>query len=128
MSAAAIAAGVSRQTPYQVREREPDFAKQWDDALEEAYDKLEAEAWRRGVEGVSEPVFFMGLEVATVRKYSDSLLASLLQANRAKFRNKHNVELTGANGAPLENPDVAARLAAILSAAQARRDDSGGDS
>lgn len=50
--------------------------------METALDSLEAEAWRRAVEGAPEPVVRGGEVVAEVRKYSDSLLAMLLRAHR----------------------------------------------
>ena len=36
------------------------FAKEWEEAEEIAADRLEAEAWRRGVEGVPEPLVSAG--------------------------------------------------------------------
>jgi hypothetical protein len=62
--------------------RDPDFAARWADALEEACDALEAEARRRAVEGVEEPVVSAGKLVCTVRRYSDTLLLALLRAHR----------------------------------------------
>src|SRR5262249_51821069 len=46
------AAQVSRRAAYYARERHPDFAAAWDEALEEAADRLEAEARRRAVDGL----------------------------------------------------------------------------
>ena len=49
-------AGFARQTAYAFRKASPAFALAWEDALEQATDELEAEARRRALEGVREPV------------------------------------------------------------------------
>lgn len=54
------AAGVSHTAVYTLRDKDADFAAAWDDALEESYDHLEAEARRRAFEGVEEPVVYQG--------------------------------------------------------------------
>jgi hypothetical protein len=59
-SAAARAAGVSSTTAYALRRDDADFAAAWDQALEDATDTLEAEARRRAVQGVQEPVVYQG--------------------------------------------------------------------
>ncbi len=100
---------VTRQSAYEYRSRHPRFARQWDDAMEDACDALEAEAWRRAMEGNVKPVFYKGKpikddhgNVIVIREYSDALHALLLKAHRPdKFRDRH--ELMGPNGAPL-NP------------------------
>ncbi len=87
---AAHHAGLPRRTAYNHRDQDPEFAAAWDDALEEGMDLAEAEAWRRGVEGVDEPVFQGGQFVGYQRRYSDALLGRLLQAYRPeKFSEKH---------------------------------------
>ena len=83
------AAHITRNTAYVARKRKKLFAKAWDEAIEDAYDRLEAEAWRRGHDGVDEPVYQGGQSVGTIRRYSDNLLSVLLRANRpAKFRDR----------------------------------------
>ncbi len=69
-----------------MRESDPAFAKDYDEALEEAADLLEAEAWRRALEGVPQPLLRAGQPVfdaegvpITVRRYSDPLLVMLLR-------------------------------------------------
>lgn len=80
------AAGIGRSTVYEWREKDGTFAKEWDTALADASDVLEAEARRRAVEGTQEPVFYQGVKVDTVRKYSDLLLIFLMKAaNRRRF-------------------------------------------
>lgn len=66
---AANGAGVDRSTAYRARERSAEFRKQWEDAIEDAVDVLEAEAWKRS------------------RATSDVLLIFLLKAHRPlKYR------------------------------------------
>lgn len=77
------------------------FAAQVDDAKAEAVERLEGEAYRRAVIGIEEPVFWQGMRVDTVRRYSDGLLVKLLEANHgARFGRK--VQVTGKDGGPLE--------------------------
>jgi hypothetical protein len=67
------------------------FARQWDGAIEEACDRLEQEAWRRGVAGVEKPVTVAG-EREMVREYSDRMLEMLFKAHRPeKFRERYDV-------------------------------------
>ena len=60
VSISAQAAGLSRSGVYARRESDDVFAKEWEEAEEIAADRLEAEAWRRGVEGVPEPLVSAG--------------------------------------------------------------------
>lgn len=109
-------AGADKAALYALRKANPEFAKQWDDALDEAHDILEAEAWRRATEGVSEPVYFQGVKIDTVQKHSDSLLQFLLKGNRpGKFRENTTIKL-GNDGEPFkveESPTAAARKIAF---------------
>jgi hypothetical protein len=101
------AAGIARSTAYEWRKDE-EFAKGWESALEEASDVLEAEARRRGAEGVEEPVFYQGEDVGTVRKYSDVLLIFLLKsANRRRFDPDGYVKLS-------VHEDLDAKLKALV--------------
>lgn len=82
-------AGVSRMTAWRHKTSDPDFAKQWADAEQQAADVLEAEAWRRAHDGVEEPVYYKGEICGTVRKYSDLLLIFLLKGIRPeKYRER----------------------------------------
>lgn len=93
---ACAAVDISRQTAYQWREKEPEFAEAWDKALRIGVSALEDEAHRRGFEGTLEPVFHHGGECGAVRKYSDTLAIFLLKAhNPEKYRDNSRVELAG---------------------------------
>lgn len=102
VTAAAEAAGWSRNAAYHHRKADPTFAEKWDEACEMAADALEAEARRRAVEGVQEPLVARGAPVyrtdpetgetlrdaegnpvpLTITRYSDRLLEIMLKAKR----------------------------------------------
>jgi len=82
VSEAARAAQIRRSRVYECRSRDQAFAAAWADALEEAADRLEMEAFRRAVEGIGEDRFFRGDVVGRVTRYSDRLLMFLLKARR----------------------------------------------
>ncbi len=82
VSEAARAARICRSRVYECRHRDAVFAAAWADALEEAADRLEMEAFRRAVEGIGEDRFFKGDVVGRVTRYSDRLLMFLLKARR----------------------------------------------
>ena len=79
---AADSAGFSVRTAYLWRKEDPTFAADWFEAYEQGADALEAEALRRAVAGTEEPVFYLGHQVSTVRKYSDTLLIFLMKSRR----------------------------------------------
>jgi len=79
------AAGVPRRTIYNWRDKWVTFADEWDDALDDACDILEAEAWKRAIEG-----------------QSDRLLMFLLKAHRREvYGDVVRNEVTGKDGEPL---------------------------
>jgi hypothetical protein len=117
VTVAAGVAGVTRERVYQVRKEDPVFAAAWDEAEEKAADALEAEAWRRAVVGVPEPLLSGGKVVRdddglpiAIRRYSDTLMIALLKARRPeKFKDRQVVE-----------HDVSENLADRLEAARRR--------
>lgn len=119
VSQACLAAGLSRRTLLQRRKLDSDFAMLWDAAREIAVDGLEQEARRRAVDGVDEPVFYQGEKCGTIRRYSDNLLAKLLQAHRPHlFRERHSVAVEEISpNADIWKPDE--RAATIEDRAQA---------
>jgi hypothetical protein len=70
------------------------YRDEFDAATEDAADILEAEAFRRAVEGWDEPTgWYRGQPGGTVRKYSDTLLIFLLKGMRpAKYRERTEVQ------------------------------------
>jgi len=99
---ACTAAGVSRQAAYQARARSAAFAAAWDEAVDQAADVLEREAFRRAVDGVEKPVFGSlggnqgSGEIGRIQEYSDTLLIFLLKGIRPeKYRERADVRHSG---------------------------------
>ena len=101
-------AGIPRRTVYHWRDADPHFAREWDDALEDGIDLLEAELHRRAFEGVEKPVWHKGEQVGTTRHYSDALAMFLLKAHRPE-RYRDNYRPPEADRFPLA--DAAAEQA-----------------
>jgi hypothetical protein len=96
VSAACRAAKIDRGTAYHRKNNNEAFAVRWQEALDEAADLLEAEAWRRAFKGVEEPVFQQKEQVGTIRKYSDTLMVLLLKAHKPeRFRERTDVTSAG---------------------------------
>jgi hypothetical protein len=94
---AARVAGIHPDTPYS-RQWRSDAVLQAavEQAKEAAADPIEAEAYRRAVEGWEEPVgWYQGRPGGMVRKYSDVLAIFLLKGLRPD-RYKERVEMRGA--------------------------------
>jgi hypothetical protein len=102
------AAMVSRSAVNAWREKEW-FEVLFQAALDESTDRIEAEAFRRAVDGYDEPVVWQGMistvvdpltgqeKFLTVRKYSDALMQTMLKGARPeKYRDNHHVEHSGA--------------------------------
>ncbi len=106
----AQAAGVSRTAKYDRRAIDPELAKAWDDAIEQATDALEKEARRRALDGVDKPVYFQGKRVDVIKEYSDPLLMFMLRGHRpAKYRETAPVPAPGTTKGPNLNVIVLAR-------------------
>jgi hypothetical protein len=101
VSHACAAVGIGRATHYHWLEADPEYASNFAAAEEDVADALEAEARRRAIDGVVEPVgFYLGRSTTFVTRYSDPLLKVLLEGRRANiFKNRH--EHTGADGGPI---------------------------
>ena len=84
--AACRAAGIDRTTAYRHRARNAAFAEEWDSALKEAGEILEAVAWQRA------------------KEKSDLLLIFLLKALMPeKYRETSVLQHTGAGGGPIQH-------------------------
>jgi hypothetical protein len=125
ISAAARAAQIERRQVYAWQEHDERFALEMQQAREEAFDRLEAEALRRAVEGTTRerPIYSHGEQVGTevITEYSDRLLELLLKAARpGRFRDNSRVEHVGAEGGPIrvneEWPMVRGRIVQALAA------------
>lgn len=130
MGVAAEAAGIHRTLVYRWQELYPQFAVRMNAAREEAYDKLEQEALRRAVRGVTHrrPVVVKGqvVDEEITTEYSDRLLEILLKAARPdKFRERQSVEHSGPQGGPIsidvaeQRSELASRIASLVARAAA---------
>lgn len=101
VSESARSAGIGRRTAYEWRDADPAFAVEWDDAEQEAIDKLEQVARDRAIDT------------------SDRMLEILLKAHRPeKYVDRYRTEHTGKDGGPIEyrnlgEDEIDARLAAL---------------
>lgn len=103
VSAAAKAAGIDRKTAYNRQKSDPDFAAAWDDALGQSTDNLVGEAYRRAFAGNEKAIYHNGTPVGSVCEYSDTLTIFLLKSHRpAVYRDKHQVEVSGPDGGPVQ--------------------------
>lgn len=81
VSKACKAAAIGRTLAYQWKREDPEFAQQWEDAIENAVDNLEQSAWQRA-QRQKDP--------------SDTLLIFLLKGYRSeRFKDKAHVEHAG---------------------------------
>jgi hypothetical protein len=74
--------GISNRTAYRHRERDPEFARNWDLARQMSRTPLELAAFQRGVTGIEEPVYRYGKLSHTTRRLSDAALMKLLAAEQ----------------------------------------------
>ena len=89
---ASKAAGISRQEVFRRRKTDPLFDKNCREAMMNAADVLEQEAWRRAIHGVDCPTTIAG-EREVVKKYSDTLLIFLMKgANPGKYAERRKIE------------------------------------
>lgn len=94
------AAGISRQTAYDWRRDDDEFAASWDRALEDHLDTIEEALYERAVKGLDEPVYQGGQLVGHKRNYSDTAAIFMLKGGRPeKFRERY--EHSGPKGGPI---------------------------
>ncbi|HXV74493.1 MAG TPA: hypothetical protein VD713_07170 [Sphingomonadales bacterium] len=116
VAVAARAVGLAASGAYQARAQDKIFAREWDAALEEALDALEAELRRRAMTGTRKPVFYRGKKCGSVRTYSDRLGMFLLKRRRPHLFSEEG------NGRSPARPELSPRE--IL---QKKLDDMGGE-
>lgn len=93
---AAEAVGLKRQTLYDWRRDDEAFAVEWAHALRIGAEALEDIAKVRAFDGIDEPVFHQGEQVATMKKYSDTLTIFLLKgAMPEKYRERVDTRVDG---------------------------------
>lgn len=97
---AADKAGVGRNSVYLWRRDDEGFRSAWDARVASYGDMLEAEAFRRAYHGIDKPVFQQGVQVGTIREYSDGLLARMLVRFKPEYSDR--VAHTGEDGGPVQ--------------------------
>jgi hypothetical protein len=85
---------IGRQTAYDRRRTDPEFAAAWDDAVEQSTDELVGEMYRRAKEGVEKPVFHQGAECGRVREYSDAMAIFLAKCHRREVYGDRTADAT----------------------------------
>jgi hypothetical protein len=94
---------ISRNTVYTHRREEPEFAIEWDKALEDAAGTLEDEAWRRARDGVNKPIVYQGMVMGTQKEYSDTLLMFMLKGIKPdKYADKVVIRISPEHAALLQ--------------------------
>lgn len=100
----AQAADVSLQAHYSWLKESDNYAEAFNLARPIAIARLEEEAIRRAYEGVDEPVFYKGDECGVIRRYSDSLMQTLLKGHMPeKYRERSDTILKNPDGSSLFN-------------------------
>jgi hypothetical protein len=95
-------AGVGRRTFYDWLDKDPEFKRAFELTHEEFCDALEAEAYRRAIDGWEEPVFQNGKMVGKKKKHSDTMLAMLLNGNMPEKYQRQKIEHSGPGGGPMQ--------------------------
>lgn len=98
VTAACDNVGINRTTAYRAREDDKAFADLWDNALNEASDRIEFEALRRAKRGTLKPVYYQGKRVGYEREYSDTLMGMMLKGHKPeKYGDKLTIKISPAD-------------------------------
>lgn len=120
-------AGVARSWAYELRDKDPQFAREWELAALDAADVLEEVLTDRALSGWEEPVWHQGEQCGVVRKYSNTLAVFLLKhANREKYGDRTELRHAGPDGGAIQiqtdlsrfTDEQLAQLDQILAAAE----------
>jgi hypothetical protein len=121
VASSAKAAGIHRDTVYEWRKSDPEFAAEYDEVDALVTEVAEAELWRRGIEGWDEPLAHNGvLTGETVRRWDASLLTLVLKARAPeKYRERLDLRHSGPGEPTAADRLVQALLADPSKAAEA---------
>lgn len=117
VTAAALAADKGKATAYTLRRRDPDFARQWDEAIATSMDELEAVAFERAKNGIEKIVVRAGGEPVSIREYSDRLLMFMLSRRKPEAY----AELAASRSDMLREKSLCDEIEARVAAIEARR-------
>ena len=84
---AAKRAGISRRTPYNLRDDDQAFAEEWEDALEDGVEVLEGSVFEKAKDGWLEPVFYKGVRCGVRNRFSPDLAWKMLQRLKPEIYN-----------------------------------------
>lgn len=93
ISEACKAASCSRWAHYYWIEKDPEYAALFERMKARALDTLRDEIVRRGVHGIDEPQFYQGVQVGTVKRYSDNLLMFETKRHDPMYRDNPQLAL-----------------------------------
>lgn len=83
------AVNASRSGYYRYIKTDPEFLEEVKIAQEEAIELLEQKAMERARDGWEEPVWYQGMQVGSVRRYSDTLAIFMLKGGKPeKYRER----------------------------------------
>ncbi|NCP50119.1 MAG: hypothetical protein GW850_13115 [Sphingomonadales bacterium] len=131
VQASAYFVQMTRQSAYDLRRRDRDFARGWLAALVLARDIAQDKLQERAIEGVEEEVFYHGEVVATRRRFDSRLLLALLgrldkiaeqipaQRGAARFGELMEAIAAGEDTAPLVATPTEDELAILAAEADA---------
>lgn len=98
---AAHRVGLGRQRIYKWCAEDENFKEQFVNAQEEILDMLELQLHKLATGQYSRAVTSGGKVVAYEEIRSETAILALLKANRAKFRERQNLSITGGDGGPV---------------------------
>lgn len=91
-------AGVNPATVYIYCDANPEYAEAIEQAKHAFRDLVTAEVFRRGVSGVTEPVYQQGEKVGSKQVYSDAMLTMLAKRYEPEFRERSQIDLNHKGG------------------------------
>jgi hypothetical protein len=109
VSAACRVIGAARSTAYDHKKNDTEFAKKWQEAVDQGIDALEQEARRRAFIGVKKKVFYKGQKIDEIREFSDTLLIFILKALRPE-KYVERQEITGRGGKDLIPSEITHKI------------------
>lgn len=86
-------AGFSRRYMYDLREKLPEFAAEWDDAWEQGADMWRDLVRQRAIEGTLEPIVYQGVKLGEVHRRSDTMVIFATKARAPEFKDNAKIEV-----------------------------------
>ena len=107
VASACRAVNISTTTAYALRRTDEGFRVMWDQALEDATDAMEAEARRRAIEGVEEPIVHKGQ--FTPEWARDATGEIVVEEYDTGLKTEEGKPILGRRGIQARNPDGSPR-------------------